>query len=229
MRYFFLVILFSVAVSAHELPQTVNEAVNIVHKGMSEQKKRQLLMMPEFKLSSYNGFFGMNIRNSFELWGSKNTVLLSDCGKEALPEDCSGLIIRLLWRKLKQEYVNSPLNKTFDAIQSTRIPPYYDKNKGLLKYVQFLNEALSKNPNAQGVVIRAACEDRHYRLKNFVSEYSNSRETYLINKLVYFSLLGQGIANTTIEENEIVLTPLPFLDAPVCEIKKIRKNKTTHR
>ena len=223
MKYLFLVILFSTVISANELPQTVNEAADIVYQGMKEQEKRRMLMVPEAKIISYNRFFGAGIRNNFGLWGGENKALLSDCDKRSgysHPESCSGFIINLVWQRLKKEYAYSPLNKTFEAIRTTIIPSYYDKGRGLLKFVEHINKALLANPKAKGVVILAKCEDRHYRLKNYESEYRNSRETYLVNDLIYLSLLGQGIANATINENEIVLTPLPFLNSPTCDISK---------
>jgi len=223
MKYLFLLFVFSSIVSANELPQTVNEAAKVVYKQMKEQDKIQMVLTPESKLVGYNRFFGAGIRNSFGLWGNENTALLSDCVEysgHSHPEACSGVIIRIVWDKLKKEYSDSPLNKTFEAITTTLIPPYYDKNKGIIKYVEYVNEALSVNPKAKGLVIRAECDNKHYRIKDYVNEYRNTNETSVLGFLVYLSVRGQGIASVTIKENEIVLKPLPFLNSPTCEIDK---------
>ncbi|MFC1579495.1 YpsA SLOG family protein [Thermodesulfobacteriota bacterium] len=95
------------------IPQTVEEAVHYLSVGLSLKYKATIARMDEDELSSLHPTLGKFIRDKFGLW-SKNENLADSCRFLAreyeihygLDEnDCSALIIKELWKKLKKTYV----------------------------------------------------------------------------------------------------------------------------
>ena len=80
------------------LPETVDEAVERLMSVLEDEHKVALAIMQEKDLIDLRFSLGMEIRNAFDLhvpWSK----LLASCGV-AHPDDASGVIIKVLWRRL---------------------------------------------------------------------------------------------------------------------------------
>lgn len=81
------------------LPRTVEEAVALIIKDMSEKDKQTLRSKKKDELIMYHLGWGTGIRNSFGLWGG-NRALMKDTGADH-PDDASMVIIEAVWEKLQ--------------------------------------------------------------------------------------------------------------------------------
>src|SRR5690348_390194 len=80
------------------LPLTVQEAVADILRSLSEQDKETVRSTPREDLIKFHRFWGMGIRNGYELWGSNDKLRASACGSPTChPEDASQRIIEAVW------------------------------------------------------------------------------------------------------------------------------------
>jgi len=82
-------------------PKTVEEAVDLLLMLLSDDNKQNIKNTSEEDLVLLHMGLGASIRNEFGLW-KDNKELLKACGKEC-PDDSSSVIIKALWKKLKDE------------------------------------------------------------------------------------------------------------------------------
>ena len=82
-------------------PTTVDDAVDSILSSMSKEDKQTVKCAKEADLIMFHFGWGNNIRNQFGLWAG-NQELLASCG-ELHPDDASGVIIKGVWDRLKQE------------------------------------------------------------------------------------------------------------------------------
>ena len=101
----------------NDYPKTVEEAVDRLVAGLSDEDKEKIRGMPENDLIELHFGLGMGIRNRFGLW-QKGSKLLDSCattrgyevnkdpdGTELPPihpDDASGVIITALWERLQE-------------------------------------------------------------------------------------------------------------------------------
>ena len=80
-------------------PETVADAVKLLLSVLNNEQKSNIAAMKEDDLIDLHFSLGLAIRNAFRLHdlGSK---LIADCGV-VHPDDASGVIIKILWKKLK--------------------------------------------------------------------------------------------------------------------------------
>ncbi|WP_281015910.1 DUF6794 domain-containing protein [Methylocaldum szegediense] len=94
-----------------DLPRTLNEAVDRLAFMLSQAEKEEIAALIEGDLIDLHFGLGMRIRNEFGLWHD-NRDLLMDCQRIKYgdaadsclsmdPDDASGLIIRVLWARLR--------------------------------------------------------------------------------------------------------------------------------
>lgn len=97
--------------SSPDWPQTVDEAVERILRGMSAEDKERLRSTPKDDLILFHFGWGTGIRNEFGLWGG-NEALMASCAEakgygadpEFLhPDDASGVIIEAVWQRLQEE------------------------------------------------------------------------------------------------------------------------------
>ncbi len=81
------------------MPDTLDEAVAILLKGMSPDDLASLAAIAEEDLIMYHHGWGTGIRNAFGLW--HNRALVESCGCED-PDDASMVIIRGAWKEAKK-------------------------------------------------------------------------------------------------------------------------------
>jgi hypothetical protein len=91
------------------LPQSVAEAVEILHANMSLNEEFVLASMDEVDLTDLHLSLGHDIRDDFGLW-TGNEALHESCrviaGKQDLHvDDASMVIVRALWEKVKQSNI----------------------------------------------------------------------------------------------------------------------------
>jgi hypothetical protein len=90
------------------LPQTVDQAVDILIKEMTLYDKTSIARMKEYELAGIYPGLGGFIRTTFGLW-SGNEALLQDCrtklNKDDMPEDeASTVIVKELWKQLRKTH-----------------------------------------------------------------------------------------------------------------------------
>jgi hypothetical protein len=86
--------------STKTLPHTVDEAVERLLDGLTEDQKRAIAGFAE---PAYPFGFGMWVRNELGLW-TGNEELLESCGSATMhPDDASMVIMIALWQKLKRQ------------------------------------------------------------------------------------------------------------------------------
>lgn len=197
-------------------PVTINEAVDIIVGGMTDEDKIQILGKSRDDLIIYHHGWGTGIRNEFGLWRG-NTALLDDCGGSDIhPDACSMIIIEAVWERLRGNYPREELEKIDrinDALSKIRIAPYRHKDSGMIEYISFLNSQIEKSPYSKEFTITAKCASDDYRLKDFYSENEKS----LSNALGY--IRGQYLAAIKVIPGRIELEPLPFLGSKQCITK----------
>jgi hypothetical protein len=84
-------------------PKSVDEAVEILILGMSEEELKKIREMDKDDLIELHFNLGMFIRNSFGLWGD-NDALIKSCMKKSGVVDAdpaSSVIIKALWKKIR--------------------------------------------------------------------------------------------------------------------------------
>ena len=82
-------------------PKTVGAAVDILLKEIPDSSKQIIKDTPEDSLGKYHLTLGMSIRNNFGLWRGNSLLLLSSgC---PMPDCCSTIIIKRLWKKLQNQ------------------------------------------------------------------------------------------------------------------------------
>ena len=91
------------------LPQSVDEAVEILHANMSLNEECMLVSMDEVDLIDLHLSLGHDIREDFGLWAG-NEALLESCritaGKQDLHvDDASMVIIKALWERVKKSNI----------------------------------------------------------------------------------------------------------------------------
>ena len=91
-----------------QYPKSVEEAVDILIDKLSIREKYQIAKMTQDDLAGLHFSLGLGIRNEFGLWAG-NKDLLESCtslvGQEIIhPDDASALIIKELWKKLRETY-----------------------------------------------------------------------------------------------------------------------------
>jgi len=89
-------------------PKSVEEAVDLLIDRLSIREKYQIAKMTQDDLTGLHFSLGLGIRNEFGLWAG-NKDLLESCaslvGQEIIhPDDASALIIKELWKKLRETY-----------------------------------------------------------------------------------------------------------------------------
>ena len=85
----------------HPWPKTLDAAVADILDGLSEADKEVVRQTKYEDLIQYHHGWGTGIRNEFGLWRGNDELMLSVCGKPCLPDTASMLIIRAVWRALK--------------------------------------------------------------------------------------------------------------------------------
>jgi len=93
--------------SNHNMPSTVDDAVNYLLTYLPLNNEIQVTMMKKEDLDELHFSLGAYARNALGLW-SGNEALLESCrlisgNKEIDADDASMLIIGLLWEKLHSE------------------------------------------------------------------------------------------------------------------------------
>ena len=84
-------------------PRTVDEAVERVLAKLSDSEKESISIMDEGELHQLHFSLGIWIRNNFGLWQG-NKELLRSCGSEDMHEDdASAIIIKAVWKRLKDQ------------------------------------------------------------------------------------------------------------------------------
>lgn len=82
-------------------PKTVNEAVAILMRELSDEEKDALRRMPQADLRFLHFPPGMYIRDQFRLWGT-NKDLLASCGHRDMNVDnASAITVEAFWRQLQ--------------------------------------------------------------------------------------------------------------------------------
>jgi len=92
-----------------KLPQSVEEAVDMLHANMGLNDEILLAAMHEENLIDVHFALGYQIRHEFGLW-TGNDALLESCrimsgDKNLHVDDASMLIVRALWEKVKKENI----------------------------------------------------------------------------------------------------------------------------
>jgi Circularly permutated YpsA SLOG family/Domain of unknown function (DUF6794) len=90
------------------VPATVAEAVDDLISILPLSDKAIIAKMKEEELADYYLSFGTYMRNKYGMW-STNKTLLESCRssageKELNPEDASALIVKEMWKKLKETH-----------------------------------------------------------------------------------------------------------------------------
>jgi len=90
-------------------PQTVEEAVEMLHANMGLNDEILLATMREENLIDVHFVLGYQIRQEFGLW-TGNDALLESCrilsgDKNLHVDDASMLIVKALWEKVKKENI----------------------------------------------------------------------------------------------------------------------------
>jgi hypothetical protein len=88
------------------LPQSVAEAVDILHANMTLNEEFMLAAMNEEDLIDLHFSLGHDIRDDFGLW-TGNDALMESCKSESGNpdihiDDASMVIVRALWKKVKK-------------------------------------------------------------------------------------------------------------------------------
>lgn len=83
------------------LPETVAEAVDKLMMVLDDEQKIVIASLQEEDLIDLHFSLGMAIRNAFGLH-KPQSKLLTSCGV-VHPDDVSGVIIKILWMKIKNE------------------------------------------------------------------------------------------------------------------------------
>jgi hypothetical protein len=88
------------------LPQSIDEAVDILHANMSLNEEFMLAAMDEVDLFDLHMSLGHDIRDDFGLW-TGNEALMKSCRSESGNpglhiDDASMVIVRALWKKVKK-------------------------------------------------------------------------------------------------------------------------------
>ena len=91
------------------LPQSVAEAVEVLHANMSLNEECMLASMDEVDLTDLHLSLGHDIRDDFGLW-TGNEALMESCRSESGNpdlhiDDASMVIIRVLWKKVKKSNI----------------------------------------------------------------------------------------------------------------------------
>jgi hypothetical protein len=91
-----------------DLPRTVEEAVDRLTQQLPLKDKVEIAKMEEKGLVQLHPTLSAYVRDKFELWSS-NRDLMESCrrisGQQAIhPDDASALIVRELWRRLKETH-----------------------------------------------------------------------------------------------------------------------------
>jgi len=89
-------------------PKSMEEAVDLLIDKLSIREKYQIAKMTQDDLAGLHFSLGLGIRKEFGLW-AENKDLLASCaslvGQEIIhPDDASALIIKELWKKLRETY-----------------------------------------------------------------------------------------------------------------------------
>lgn len=84
-------------------PMTKEAAVAILIAELADEDKRYIVSLPEDNLALLHHTLGRAIRNKFGLWDG-NDKLMKDIGL-VHPDDASGVIIKELWKQLKQKEI----------------------------------------------------------------------------------------------------------------------------
>jgi hypothetical protein len=132
---------------AESLPSSVAEASSRIIRDMSEEDKVMFVRMAERELIQFHFGLGMGIRNSFGLWG-KNDALLSDCGEDIHPDDCSHVIIKRVWSELFNSMDRSYWEKeqrTHAALSEVRVDPSDYQNRTAGGVLSQLRNDLSRS------------------------------------------------------------------------------------
>ena len=91
-------------------PRTIDDAIERIISGMSEEEKSELRNTPERELINFHFGLGWVIRNEFGLYQG-NDALLKACARTRLnafekllfmndPDEASGFIIEEVWKQL---------------------------------------------------------------------------------------------------------------------------------
>ena len=102
------------AVIERYLPMTVDEAVESLTSELPLKNKAAIAKMEEDELSALNLTIGAYIRRRFGLW-SGNGELIDSCrtvsgNKNLHEDDASAVIIRELWKQLRETHALKPVN-----------------------------------------------------------------------------------------------------------------------
>jgi len=163
----------------HDLPKTVDEAVDSLIRKMSVKDKIRIINTEAEDLILLHFSSGLDVRNKLGL-NAGNNDLLKSCGEEAGtlfldPDDCSAIVLTKLSEKLKAtapllfNWVDGcvDINREHISItygdDSTPIA-YLSPNQGMTFTVQFLVEN----------------DDRDKKLSNILSDVRNSLDYYLV-------------------------------------------------
>ena len=85
------------------MPATLESAVRILRDVMSDEDLSAIAAMAETDLLDLHLGLGLWVRNAFGLW--KDDSALREATGERDPDDAAQVIIRELWRTLRQDQV----------------------------------------------------------------------------------------------------------------------------
>ena len=146
------------------LPATVAQAASRIIRDMPEGDKVMLVRMSERELRRFHLSWGMEIRNSFGLWG-KNEALLNDCGDDIHPDECSHIIMKRVWSELfntvDRKYWEKE-QRTHDALFSVRVEPSNYRDKTAREIISQLRGDLSQSdvPGANEITLTNSCTEQ---------------------------------------------------------------------
>ena len=95
--------------SEHQYPESVAEAVEVLHANMTLNEECMLAYMDEVDLFDLHFSLGHQIRHEFGLW-TGNEALMESCRSESGNpdlhiDDASMVIVRALWERVKKSNI----------------------------------------------------------------------------------------------------------------------------
>lgn len=84
-------------------PRTLEQAVDEIVDGMSDEERNAVKSKPRDNLIEFHMGWGMGIRNGLGLWRGNDALVVSACGGERChPDDASMKIIEAVWERLQR-------------------------------------------------------------------------------------------------------------------------------
>jgi len=84
-------------------PETVDNLVNDLLTRLSEDDKKRIKETPKEDLRDFHFNIGVDIRNTYGLWGTNKKLVKQTVGIFGHPDDVSSIIIEKLWERLQRD------------------------------------------------------------------------------------------------------------------------------